>query len=152
MTPTFALPIAIAAFVVNPCTDSLAQGPAGNHPQIQDNVLAYHGGADRSGHFVAPGLTWERARSPVRGIPVVSLCLRRGSLLRRPVELSFVDPHPMQNDCELARDGDLRLAESISLGESDPSGLKRRPFRRAGQQYAGCLEQIHAEHRALSSS
>jgi outer membrane protein assembly factor BamB len=65
MKPTSALLIAIAAFVVNPCTDSLAQGPAGNHPQdhAQDNVLGYHGGADRSGHFVVPGLTWERARS-----------------------------------------------------------------------------------------
>src|SRR6266513_2653935 len=26
-------------------------------------VLSYHGSPERSGHFVVPGLTWERARS-----------------------------------------------------------------------------------------
>jgi PQQ enzyme repeat len=29
----------------------------------QDNVLTYHGSADRSGKFVVPGLTWQRAKS-----------------------------------------------------------------------------------------
>jgi hypothetical protein len=29
----------------------------------QAGVLSYHGSPDRSGHFVIPGLTWERARS-----------------------------------------------------------------------------------------
>ena len=29
----------------------------------RDNVLTYHGNADRSGNFVVPGLTWQRARS-----------------------------------------------------------------------------------------
>jgi hypothetical protein len=71
MKPTSALLIAIAAFVIDPWTSSLAlaqtraESPAGIQPQdrAQDNVLAYHGGADRSGNFTVPGLTWERARS-----------------------------------------------------------------------------------------
>src|ERR1035438_6016384 len=76
MKPTSALLITIAAFVVNPCAGSLAvaqspkiptaaQAAAQSQPQDQpqDNVLAYHGGADRSGNFTVPGLTWQRARS-----------------------------------------------------------------------------------------
>jgi outer membrane protein assembly factor BamB len=71
MKPTCALLIAIAAFVIDPWTSSLAlaqsraESPAGIQPQdrAQDNVLAYHGGAGRSGNFTVPGLTWERARS-----------------------------------------------------------------------------------------
>jgi PQQ enzyme repeat len=76
MKPTSALLIAIATIVGNPyagspalaqspLVTSPAQGPAGNHrqDQVQDNVLTYHGGADRSGNFTVPGLTWERARS-----------------------------------------------------------------------------------------
>jgi hypothetical protein len=76
MKPTSALLIIIAAFVVNPCAGSLAvaqspkiptaaQAAAQSQPQDQpqDNVLAYHGGADRSGNFTVPGLTWQRARS-----------------------------------------------------------------------------------------
>jgi hypothetical protein len=71
MKPISALLIAIAAFVVNPCTGSpaLAQSPterpARSQPQdqAQDNVLASRGGANRSGNFTVPGLTWERARS-----------------------------------------------------------------------------------------
>jgi hypothetical protein len=71
MKPTSGLLIAIAAFVVNPCTGSLAlaqspterPGRSQRQDQAQDNVLAYHGGADRSGNFTVPGLTWERARS-----------------------------------------------------------------------------------------
>jgi hypothetical protein len=27
------------------------------------SVLSYHGGSERNGHFIVPGLTWERARS-----------------------------------------------------------------------------------------
>ena len=76
MKPTCAFLIAIAAFVVNPCAELLtlaqtpqppapAPGSARSPPQDQarDNVLAYHGGADRSGNFLVPGLTWERAKS-----------------------------------------------------------------------------------------
>jgi hypothetical protein len=72
MRPTLALLIAISAFVINPCTDSLAHAQAGQvsrpaagpaRSQPQDNVLAYHGGANRSGNFTVPGLTWGRARS-----------------------------------------------------------------------------------------
>jgi hypothetical protein len=65
MKPTSALLIAIAAYVVNPCPGSLAvaQSPGEPQDQAQDNVLGYHGGADRSGNFTVPGLTWQRARS-----------------------------------------------------------------------------------------
>src|SRR6516162_10750317 len=68
------------------------------------------------------------------------LCALRGSLLSRPVELSPVDPHTVQNDCELTRDSDLGLAEPITLGEPHPPSLQRRPFRHAGQQHVGCAE------------
>ena len=37
------------------------------------------------------------------------------NLLLRPIELGPVDPHAMQNDCELARDRDLGLAEPVAL-------------------------------------
>jgi hypothetical protein len=32
-------------------------------PAWAQSVLAYHGGPDRSGNFIVPGLTWERTRS-----------------------------------------------------------------------------------------
>src|SRR5215831_9785870 len=41
----------------------------------------------------------------------------RGGLLVRPSKLSSIDPHAMQDDRELARDGDLGLAKPISLGQ-----------------------------------
>jgi outer membrane protein assembly factor BamB len=71
MKPTSALLIAIAALVIDPWTGSFAlaqsraESPARIKPQdqAQDNVLAYHGGAGRSGNFTVPGLTWQRARS-----------------------------------------------------------------------------------------
>src|SRR6266700_3692300 len=34
--------------------------PIQAHSQ-QDSILTYHGSPDRSGNFVVPGLTWERA-------------------------------------------------------------------------------------------
>src|SRR5439155_17880963 len=43
--------------------------------------------------------------------PCDLVCSLRGDLLLRPVELGSVDPHPVQNDRELARDGDCGLAE-----------------------------------------
>jgi hypothetical protein len=39
---------------------AVAAGPAASQ---QGNVLSYHGGPERSGNFMVPGLTWERARS-----------------------------------------------------------------------------------------
>jgi hypothetical protein len=74
---------------------------------------------------------------------VISLCVLRGSLFRRPVELGSIDPHAVQYDRELARDGDLGLAEAVSLGELGSPSLQPRPFRHAGQQHAGRFEQIH---------
>ena len=58
MRPTPVLLIAVAAIVAN--SSAPAQSPQAPR---QDNVLAYHGGADRSGNFRVPGLTWDRARS-----------------------------------------------------------------------------------------
>src|SRR6476661_3407082 len=46
------------------------------------------------------------------------------NLLLRPVELGPVDPHAMQNDCELARDRDLGLAEPVALDELHPQDCK----------------------------
>jgi hypothetical protein len=73
-------------------------------------------------------------------------CLLRGNLLLRPVELSLVDPHAVQNDRELARDGDCGLSEPIAFGEPHPPSLERRPFRHAGQQHASRFEKITAQH------
>ena len=58
MRPTPVMLIAVAAIVAN--SSALAQSLQAPR---QDNVLAYHGGADRSGNFRVPGLTWDRARS-----------------------------------------------------------------------------------------
>ena len=77
---------------------------------------------------------------------MISLCALRRSLLCRPLELGPVDPHAVQYDRELARDGDFSLAKPIALGEPRPPRFQRRPFRHAGQQHAGRFEQIHAEH------
>src|SRR6187397_785054 len=52
---------------------------------------------------------------PFSGISVFYLL--GSNLLLRPVELGPVDPHAMQNDCELARDRDLGLAEPVALDE-----------------------------------
>ncbi len=45
----------------------LAVGLLGHFPSLADtlsgSVLTYHGGIDRRGHFIVPGLTWERART-----------------------------------------------------------------------------------------
>src|ERR1700687_877986 len=78
--------------------------------------------------------------------PYDPLCALSHSLLRRPVELGPVDPHTVQNDRELARDGNLSLAKPIALSEPRAPSFQRRPFRHAGHQHAGRFEQIHAEH------
>jgi hypothetical protein len=83
---------------------------------------------------------------PCRGNPMISLCVLRGSLVHRPVELGSVDPHAVQNDRELPRDGDLGLAEAVSLGELGSPSLQSRPLGHASQQNAGRFEQIHAQH------
>src|SRR6267154_4212627 len=72
------------------------------------------------------------------------------NLLLRPVELGPVDPHAMQNDCELARDCDLGLAEPVALDELQPPGLHGGPFRDAGQQNPGCFKQITSQHRVAA--
>jgi hypothetical protein len=58
-------------------------------------------------------------------------CLLGSNFLLRPIELGPVDPHAMQNECELARDRDLGLAEPITLDELHPPGLPGGPFRDA---------------------
>src|SRR5581483_5603419 len=52
------------------------------------------------------------------------LCVLRGSLLRRPVDLGSVDPHAVQNDCKLPRDGNFGLAQPVSLGELGSPSLQ----------------------------
>src|SRR5580704_6272246 len=42
---------------------AIAAVPATPAASQQAQVLAYHGGPERSGNFVVPGLNWERARS-----------------------------------------------------------------------------------------
>ncbi len=54
MTRAKLLSLFVAAAMT--CASSLAHSE-------QDSVLTFHGHADRSGHFVVPKLTWERARS-----------------------------------------------------------------------------------------
>ena len=78
--------------------------------------------------------------------PMISLCALRESLLCRPVELGPVDPHAVQNDRELARDGDFGLAEPVALSQPNPPGLQGRPFLYASEQHIGGFEQICAEH------
>jgi hypothetical protein len=73
---------------------------------------------------------------------VIPLCSLNGNLLLRPVELGFVDPHAVQNDRELARDGDFGLAEAVALGEPPPPSFQCRPFRDACQQDAGCSRTV----------
>ena len=50
--------VAVATIAVSP--SALAQL---QRDSAQDNILTYHGSADRSGNFVVPGLTWQRAKS-----------------------------------------------------------------------------------------
>src|SRR3984893_469376 len=54
--------------------------------------------------------------------------LARQHLLLRPVELSPVDPHAMQNDRELTRDRNLGLAEPVALGEPCPQAFTADHF------------------------
>jgi hypothetical protein len=72
--------------------------------------------------------------------PCDLLCALRGGLLRRPVELSPIDPHAVQNDRELASDSDLGLAKPIALGKPHPPRLQRGPFWHTGQQHVGRFE------------
>ena len=59
-----------------------------------------------------------------------------GSNLLRPVELGPVDPHAMQNDCELARDRDLGLTEPRLTQHKHHTSRPRKPCRIVNR----CLE------------
>src|SRR6187397_3693855 len=50
------------------------------------------------------------------------------NLLLRPVELGPVDPHAMQNDCELARDRDLGLGSPLRLTSFTPQAFTADHF------------------------
>src|SRR3954453_19191566 len=78
----------------------------------------------------SPSSRQGRLFPPFSGISVFYLL---GSNLLRPVELGSIDLHAMQNDCELARDRDLGLAEPVALDELHSPGLHGGPFRDAGQ-------------------
>ena len=71
-------------------------------------------------------------------------CSLRRNLLLRPVELGSVHPHAMQNDRQLARDGDCGLSEPIALGEP-PKPLAPTISAR-GSATRGRFEKITAEH------
>src|SRR6476619_3241059 len=66
----------------------------------------------------SPSSRQGRLFPPFSRISVFSLL--GSNLLLRPVELGPVDPHAMQNDCQLARDRDLALAEPVALDELHP--------------------------------
>ncbi len=51
------------------------------------------------------------------------------------IKLGSVDPHAVQNDRELPRDGDLGLAKAVSLGELGSPSLQPRPFRHARHRH-----------------
>src|SRR5215475_2458689 len=60
-----------------------------------------------------------------RGSPWFSLCVLRRSLLFGPVELGSVEPHPMQDDGQLACNSYLCFAEPIcALRASSPNLLQ----------------------------
>src|SRR6516164_9760978 len=60
---------------------------------------------------------------------VIPLCPLNGNLLLRPVELGFVDPHAVQNDRKLARDGDfLALQRPLRLASLVPQAFSADHF------------------------
>src|SRR6187397_2776188 len=63
---------------------------------------------------------------PFSGISVFYLL--GSNLLLRPVELGPVDPHAMQNDCELARDRDLGLGSPLRLTSFTPQAFTADHF------------------------
>jgi hypothetical protein len=75
----------------------------------------------RSHHRHRPGRDIFSRRTA--GILWSRYCSLRGNLLLRPVELGSVDPHAVQNDRQLARDGDCGLSEPIALGEPHAPSL-----------------------------
>ena len=55
------------------------------------------------------------------------------NLLLRPVELGPVDPHAMQNDCELARDRDFGEGSAMgTFADAAPLSSKSRNFLPSG--------------------
>src|ERR1700739_1386897 len=93
-----------------------------------------------------------------RGSSVVSLCALRGCLLRRPAELGPIDPHAVQNDRELARNGDLGLAEPLRLVSlvpqdlsTDHCGTRVSSTPAASNRYIRSMASPHFEIRADQS-
>ena len=99
------------------------------------SAVALSGARKESGDLTTATVPAGTTFPAVSREPCGPLCSLRGSLLLGPVELGSVDPHSMQNDGELACNGDLGLAKPVALGEPHPPSLQRRPFRHAGQQY-----------------
>jgi hypothetical protein len=65
------------------------------------------------------------------------------SLRHRPVELSPVDPHTVQNDRSLRPTATLALRSLLRLASLVPQAFGADHFD-AGHQHAGRFEQIHA--------
>jgi hypothetical protein len=58
----------------------------------------------------------------------------RSNLLLRPVELSLVDPHAVQDDRELGRDGDCGLQRPFRLASLIPQAFNAA---RRGKSWRG---------------
>jgi hypothetical protein len=56
-------------------------------------------------------------------ISMMLLCALSGNLLRWPVELGAVNPHPVQNDGKLSSDGDLALRSPLRFATPMPQAL-----------------------------
>jgi hypothetical protein len=69
----------------------------------------------------------------VGGNSVTKLCGLGSNLLRGPVELGAVDPHPVEDDGKLSSDRNLGLAQPASLREPDAPGFERRRSDARGQ-------------------
>src|SRR6476619_7007473 len=114
----------------------MALGDAGG--SMLQSRSAFRALAKNRTNSPSPSSRQGRHFPPFSGISVFYLL--GSNLLLRPVELGPVDPHAMQNDCELARDRNLGLAEPVALGEPYSPGLHGGPFRDAGQQNPGCFK------------
>src|SRR6476660_4000863 len=115
----------------------MAQGDAGG--SMLQSRSAFRALAKNRTNSPSPSSRQGRLFPPFSRISVFYLL--GSNLLLRPVELGPVDPHAMQNDCELAPDRDLGLAEPVALDEFHAPGLQGGPFQDAGQK--NCFTDRH---------
>src|ERR1700761_4289253 len=114
----------------------MALGDAGG--SMLQSRSAFRALAKNRTNSASPSSRLGRLFPPFGGNSVISSL--GSNILLRPIELGSVDPHAMQNDCELARDRDLGLAKPVTLDELHPPRLHGGPFRDASQQNPGCFK------------